>query len=309
MAKILVTGGAGFIGSHVVAALLARGDEVTVLDDLSTGKRENISTNVPLVVESICSEPWVRELVAQHDSVIHLAAIASVQKCRDEWLASHHTNVGGTVALFEAAAKAPHKPPIIYASSAAVYGDNPNLPLSETATPAPLTSYGMDKWANERYAALAWQHYQVPSVGLRFFNVYGPRQDPTSPYSGVISKFAEAAHANAGITFFGDGEQTRDFIYVGDVVRLVLGALGKCTQEARVFNGCTGHATSLRQLAETLRTLTSAALPATHQPARAGDIRHSLGNPDAANQWLSHKASTSLAEGLGQLLAFSQLRV
>jgi UDP-glucose 4-epimerase len=303
MAQILVTGGCGFIGSHVAEALLARGDHVTILDNLSSGVRGNAPTGATLIEGDINNEALVRELVAAHSGIVHLAAIASVQQCRDQWLASHRTNVSGTISIFDAAARAAHKPPVIYASSAAVYGDNPRIPLAESEMPAPLSSYGLDKLANEHYAAHAWRAYGVASVGLRFFNVYGPRQDPSSPYSGVISIFANAARKNAPITLLGDGEQTRDFIYVGDIAELVLASLASAHEGATLLNGCTGNSTSLLQLAATLRTLTGATMPAQHASPRAGDIRHSLGNPKQARAHAGFVAKTPLYDGLATLIA------
>jgi UDP-glucose 4-epimerase len=303
MAHILVTGGCGFIGSHVAEALLARGDHVTILDNLSSGLRSNAPAGATLIEGDINDAPLVRELAAAHSGIVHLAAIASVQQCRDHWLTSHRTNVGGTISVLDAAAHASHKPPVIYASSAAVYGDNPRIPLAESEMPAPLSSYGLDKLANEHYAAHAWSAYGVASVGLRFFNVYGPRQDPASPYSGVISIFANAARQNKPITFLGDGEQTRDFIYVGDVAQLVLASIANARESAQVLNGCTGKATSLLQLADTLRTLTGAALPSHHAAPRAGDIRHSLGNPERTRAHVDFVAKTPLHDGLATLIA------
>lgn len=302
MARFLVTGGCGFIGSHLADALVQAGHHVTILDNLSSGKRDNAPGEASFIEGDILDAALVEKLCAQSDAVVHLAAIASVQRCHDEWLASHKTNLTGSITVLDAAARAAHKPRVVYASSAAVYGDNPNLPLAETEAPAPQTSYGLDKLSCEHYAAHAFRAYGLSSVGLRFFNVYGPRQDPASPYSGVISKFVHAATARQPITYFGDGEQTRDFIYVADIVRLILAAL-QCAPGAHVLNGCTGSALSLKQLAQLLRTLTNAALPETHAPARPGDIRHSLGNPAHAAALCGFQAATTPPEGLAQLLA------
>jgi UDP-glucose 4-epimerase len=198
------------------------------------------------------------------------------------------------------------KPPVIYASSAAVYGDNADLPLCETAATTPLSAYGLDKLSGEHNAAIAWKFHGVPSVGLRFFNVYGPRQDASSPYSGVISKFMANAQASAPLTFFGDGAQTRDFIYVGDIVQLLVTAAASTMSGARVFNGCTGVATSLRQLAtaigDAIGDAAGTAITTHHAAAREGDIRHSLGNPGAAHEALGFRATTALADGLKNLI-------
>lgn len=299
--RVLVTGGAGFIGSHVVEALLRRGDAVTVLDDLSSGQRANLPTGATLVVGDVAEAARVAGLSETAEAIIHLAAIASVPVCEGEPERAHRTNVEGTEAVFAAAAS--RGIPVVYASSAAVYGDNPDLPLAETALPRPLGHYGRHKLENEAIAARYEAH--VASTGLRFFNVYGPRQDPKSPYSGVISIFAEKAQNGQTLTFYGDGEQTRDFIYVGDIARLVLRAL-ETSRGVRLFNGCTGRATSLKQLAATLGDVLQLPLATAYASARAGDIRHSLGNPDHARNALGFEAKTMLDEGLRHLLGAAQ---
>lgn len=299
---VLVTGGCGFIGSHVVDALIARGDSVQVLDNLSTGTRNNLNPRVELTVGDVADGALVSQLAQTADAIIHLAAIASVQACEADWLGAHRTNAYGSVCVLNAAAASPQKPRVVYASSAAVYGDNPNLPLTEASPAAPISAYGVDKWVSEREAAIAHTRFGVHSVGLRFFNVFGPRQDPSSPYSGVISIFANAGQSDQGITLFGDGEQTRDFIYVADIVALILAALD-APQGAHIVNGCTGRATSLNQLAQAIRNLTQAAMPASHAPTRSGDIRHSIGSPAHAHTLLNWHATTLLDDGLRLLLA------
>ncbi len=297
---ILVTGGCGFIGSHVVDALIARGDTVHVLDDLSTGTRENLNKAASFTQGDVADDALFATLAADADGIIHLAAIASVPACEANWLHSHRTNAYGTVCALNAARLATKRPRVVYASSAAVYGDTPDLPLHETAAANPISVYGMDKWLGEREAAIAHARFGVDSVGLRFFNVFGPRQDPSSPYSGVISIFANAAKRDMPISIFGDGEQTRDFICVADIVHLILAALN-APAGAHVINGCTGRATSLNQLAAHLRTIAGVSLPATHSAERSGDIRHSVGSPDAAIHLLNFHASTPFDDGLRQL--------
>ncbi len=299
---ILITGGAGFIGSHVADALIARGDSVHILDNLSTGKRENLPASASFTEGDVADDALVATLAESADAVIHLAAIASVPACEANWMQAHRTNAYGTVSVLNAAAKSAKKPRVVYASSAAVYGDNDALPLRETEPPRPISVYGMDKYVSEREAEIVHARFGVHSVGLRFFNVYGPRQDPKSPYSGVISIFADAARSHKAITFFGDGSQTRDFIYVGDIVRLIIAALS-APEGAHRVNGCTGRATSLLTLAQTLREITGAPLPATHEAARTGDITHSLGDASYSAELLGFRASTALHDGLRQLLA------
>jgi UDP-glucose 4-epimerase len=295
--RILVTGGAGFIGSHLVDRLVADGHAVTVLDDLSTGNRANVNAAARLVIGDVADAAQLNALVAEADAVFHLAAVSSVQICEQQPELAARTNITGVENLFAAAAT--RNIPIIYASSAAVYGDNPNLPLNETATPQPLGNYGRQKLENERIAA---RYTQVPSVGLRFFNVYGPRQDPRSPYSGVISIFVDKAKAGQPITFYGDGEQTRDFIYVGDIVNLLVAASNHANGQ-HVLNGCTGSACSLKHLAATIGEALGAPLTTNHAAAREGDIRLSCGNPIAAVDALGFRATTALKVGLKELVS------
>jgi len=298
--RILVTGGCGFIGSHLVDALLADGHDVSVLDNMSTGKRENLNANASLITGDVADATLVNTIIEKVDAVYHLAAVASVDACTNDWLNSHRTNLTGTVTLLEAAAK--KKIPVVYASSAAVYGDNSDLPLKEDAAKNPLSAYGLDKYACEQYAAIAQQFHGVPSVGLRFFNVYGPRQDPKSPYSGVISIFVAKAKAGEPLTFNGDGEQTRDFIYVADIVALLMAAM-KHAKGAEVFNGCTGSAITLKQLAAEIGNAVGNPVVTSHAAPRSGDIRHSLGDPAKAKAALGFTARTSLADGLKALVA------
>ena len=297
--ELLVTGGCGFIGSHVVDRLLNLGHQVTVLDNLSSGNRDHLDPLARLLVGDVADAALVSSLVARAEAVIHLAAVASVEACNNDWLNAHRTNLTGTVTVFDAAR--PNKTPVIYASSAAIYGDNPALPLAETAVSNPLSAYGLDKLSCEKQAAIGWNFHGIPSVGLRFFNVYGPRQDASSPYSGVISKFVAAARAGAPLTFFGDGEQTRDFIYVEDVVSLITLALTHHAG-ARVVNGCTGTATSLKQLAHAIGEATGLPITTQHAAPKAGDIRHSLGAPELAKSLLQFQSHTSLSVGLKQLV-------
>lgn len=297
--RALITGGAGFIGSHLAEGLIAQGHDVRVIDNLSTGKRSNLPSAVAFSEGDITDASLLQPLVAQADAVFHLAAIASVAVCENEPAVAARTNVTGTETVF-AAALAQGKP-VIYASSAAVYGDNDALPLMETADPRPLGNYGAQKLQNEQLAKT--MHAQgLRSVGLRFFNVYGPRQDARSPYSGVISKFMAQAVAGKPLTFFGDGEQTRDFIYVGDIVALLIAAW-RAALGCELFNGCTGVQTSLKQLAAAIGQAAGAPVSTEHAPARSGDIRHSLGSPLKAANILNFNARTSLGDGLASLYA------
>ena len=300
MARLLVTGGAGFIGSHLVDALIERGHAVTVFDDLSTGKRENVNPAARLVVGDICNAPAVRHAMIGIDGVFHLAAIASVQKANEAWVGTHQTNALGTVAVMESARHANGGAPIpvVFASSAAVYGAGSDDALSETDKTSPLTAYGADKLSNELQARAAGIVHGLPTCGLRFFNVYGPRQDPKSPYSGVISIFAERIAAGQEIQVFGDGEQTRDFIHVTDIVAHLIAAWRNASTQAPVFNACTGTAISLKDLIREISACAGARPRVRMAEPRAGDIRHSVGDPSAAQQEMGVYALTSLREGL-----------
>jgi UDP-glucose 4-epimerase len=231
LAYFLVTGGCGFIGSHLVVALVARGDRVRVLDDLSTGRRENLPPGVELVLGDVADPAAVRVAMAGVQGCFHLAAIASVERGVREWLVTHRANLSGSITVFDVA-RAEGGVPVVYASSAAIYGDQKRLPVSEDAIPRPLSAYGADKLGSEQHALVAGQVHGVPTMGLRFFNVFGPRQDPKSPYSGVISIFCDRLSRGEPIDIFGDGSQTRDFIFVADVVAGLLAAMPAASVEA-----------------------------------------------------------------------------
>ncbi|HTW69124.1 MAG TPA: NAD-dependent epimerase/dehydratase family protein [Acetobacteraceae bacterium] len=300
--KYLVTGGAGFIGSHLCDALLSRGDIVRVLDDLSTGSRANLPPGVPLIQADVADAHTVRDAIAGVDGIFHLAAIASVQRGVTDWLGTHRANLTGTITLFDAIRRAGPAIPVVYASSAAVYGDCPTVPINEDAACRPLSAYGADKYACELHARVAGHVHGIPTTGLRFFNVYGPRQDPASPYSGVISIFCRHAAQGTPIDIFGDGGQTRDFIFVADIVAALLAAMRHASADAPVFNVCTGMATTVLDLARTITGLAGKAPDIRHHPPRPGDIRHSVGGPDRARAALGLDAPVPLRSGLGKVL-------
>lgn len=304
MSRFLVTGGCGFIGSHLVDALLARGDSVRVLDDLSTGKRENLPAGVEIIVGDVADAARMRESMAGMDGCFHLAAIASVQRSVEDWLGAHRANLTGAISAFDAArqAKAGKPIPVVYASSAAVYGDNPNMPLTEEAATRPLTAYGADKLGCELHGRVAHHVHGVPNTGLRFFNVFGPRQDPASPYSGVIAIFARRIGDGMPITIHGDGRQVRDFIYVGDVVRHLLAAMDRHPPASRVFNVCTGRSTNLLDLAAAIGRVSKRTPDISHGAERPGDIRVSIGDPSAAIAALHVRAETAFEAGLAATL-------
>ena len=299
MTRYVVTGGAGFIGSHLVDALLAEGASVCVVDDLSTGKRENLDPRAELLVGDVADAALMQNAMLGADGCFHLAAIASVARCNEDWLGTHRTNLGGTIAVLDAA-RANGRVPVVYASSAAIYGAQTQLPIAESHAPSPLSAYGADKLGSELHARAGFEVHGIPSFGFRFFNVYGPRQDPLSPYSGVISVFARRLAEGLPITINGDGGQTRDFIYVGDIVRFLRAGMraAQTTKQAGVVNACTGTMNTVNDLAALLAEVLGVTGNISHGPARAGDIRESLGNPALAEETLGVRAKVSLAEGL-----------
>lgn len=308
MPTYLVTGGAGFIGSHLVEDLVAReGVKVKVVDDMSTGNAENLpkSDNVELIKGDIADVELMRIAMKGCDGVFNLAAVASVQKSNEDWLGTHRANLTGTITVFEVArtASASGGPiPVVYASSAAVFGANQVCPQSEDSATIPLTAYGADKLACELHARVASHVHSVPSCGFRFFNVYGARQDPSSPYSGVIAIFAARLAAKKGITIFGDGKQCRDFVYVKDVVRYLTAAMfDKPPKGADVFCICTGRTTTLVELADTLGTVLDVKAEVTHGEERVGDIRTSFGNPAKLIERFGFSADTTLRDGLEKM--------
>ena len=313
MARYLVTGGCGFIGSHLVDALVAQGHTVRVFDDLSTGGRDYIPQGVQMILGDVADSDMVAGAMTGVDGCFHLTAIASVARCSEDTVRANRVNLGGTVNILAAARPAAGRNPIpvVYASSAAVYGSNMNVPLAEAAEARPLSQYGVDKLASEMHAEVAARIHGVPTIGLRFFNIYGPRQDPVSPYSGVISIFADRISRCEPITVFGDGRQTRDFVYVGDVVRCLvlcqhhLQAKPVGVTVADVFNVCSGTATPILQLAETMMDLTRQSVTIEYAQPRKADIRVSTGDPSAASRRLGFAVHTQLRDGLSQLLSSS----
>jgi UDP-glucose 4-epimerase len=300
MAHWLVTGGAGFIGSHLAEALLARGDRVVVLDDLSTGRAENLPSGAQLLQGDLLDPALLARGLRDARGVFHLAAVVSVELCIQEPLATHRVNLAGTLLLLDAARRAGNRP-VVFASSAAVYGDAGDRPCAEDLLPAPISPYGADKLGAEHHARAMHAVHGLPSAALRFFNVYGPRQDPRSPYAGVISRFADNLRQGRPHTIYGDGLQTRDFVYVGDVVRALLAAQGLLARAPQAIVS-TGRATSLLDLAAALDRRVGATTPIAHRPARAGDIRHSQGSPDRMHDLLGLRAETPLDEGLARSL-------
>jgi UDP-glucose 4-epimerase len=302
MSLYLVTGGAGFIGSHLCDALIARGDTVRVLDDFSTGHRANLPTGIELIVGDIADAPTVLRATEHVDGCFHLAAIASVERGINDWLGTHRTNLTGTIAVFDSIRQHGTRIPIVYASSAAVYGNCHTIPIRETADRRPLSAYGADKYGCELHAITATHVHGIPTVGLRFFNIYGPRQNPRSPYSGVISIFCERIRNAEPILIRGDGAQTRDFVHVSDAVAALLAAMRLTPDEASIFNVCTGAATSILELAQFIGSLAGKRPNVIHIPVMPGDIRHSLGDQTSMRKVLNLSRTVPLRDGLLTLL-------
>jgi UDP-glucose 4-epimerase len=302
MALFAVTGGAGFIGSHLCDALLADGHGVRVLDDLSTGKRDNLDPRCELRVGDVADAGAVRALLDGAAGCFHLAAIASVARGNEDWLGTHRTNLTGTITVFDAA-RAAGRLPVIYASSAAVYGDLGARPGREDGPCAPSTAYGADKLGSELHARAGFLVHGVPSLGMRFFNVYGPRQDPSSPYSGVISIFARRLAQGLPLTIHGDGQQSRDFVQVSDVVAHLRAGMAhlRATPELSVLNVCTGRSVSIVDLATLLGRHLGREPRIIWGPAREGDIRTSVGDPSRAVALLGLRAQIALAEGIASV--------
>lgn len=300
MACILVTGGAGFVGSHLVDALLDQGHTVRVLDDLSTGKRENLSKRVEFIYGDITNPTAVGEAFDGIDACFHLAAIASVALSSTEWLRTHQVNLTGTINVFDQARRlrSRREIPVVYASTAAVYGNCETLPIGEQQEAAPRSAYAADKLACELHARIAGLVHGIPTIGLRFFNLYGPRQDANSPYSGVIAIFANKLARGEPVEILGDGQQVRDFTFIEDAIFALCRALPAATTEASVFNVCTGKGTTVRRLAEITAALYGTDLVVYHRPERAGDVRISIGDPRLVAECLGFRASTALIAGL-----------
>lgn len=302
---VLITGGAGFIGSHLTDALLAKGHSVRILDDLSTGKRSNLPLDNPkveLIVGDVADAALVAQAMHGCSAVAHLAAVASVQASVDDPVKTHQSNFIGTLNVCEAMRLAGVKR-VLYASSAAVYGNNgEGESISEDTPKAPLTPYASDKLAGEQYFDFYRRQHGLEPVIFRFFNIFGPRQDPSSPYSGVISIFSERAQQGLPITVFGDGEQTRDFLYVEDLVSLLVQGIEKSDVQVGAVNVGWNQSMSLKQMLEALKVVVGELPPISYGPARAGDIRHSRADNRRLLERFEMPPQTPMSVGLARLL-------
>jgi len=301
MAFYLVTGGAGFIGSHVVEALLENKEQVRVLDNFSTGEKENlfaVDNQIEVIKGDIKNISICREVMKNIDYVIHLAALHEVPRSVEQPMETHEINVTGILNLLLSAKDEGIKR-FVYASSSAVYGDSPALPRSENGTPIPVSSpYAVSKLAGELYCQLFSNLYGLETVCLRYFNVYGPRQDSASQYAGVIPKFISALLSGTSPTIYGDGEQTRDFIYVTDCVSATLAACSSPNVSGEVFNIGTGKRTSVNSLCAILQKILNREIPPGFGPPQPGDIQHDYANVTKAKNLLSYMPVCEMEQGL-----------
>jgi UDP-glucose 4-epimerase len=300
ISQALVTGGAGFIGSHIVEALVARNCAVTVLDNLSTGSELNLETvrnDITFVKGDIQDRHILESAVEGCDTVFHLAAVVSVPETIEKPVESALINDMGTLYVLQAAREKGVKR-VVFSSSCAVYGDDPQLPKNESMNPAPCSPYAVQKMTAEHYLRLSYDLYGIETVSLRYFNVYGPRQDPTSPYSGVISIFMKKAAEDQAPVIFGDGNQSRDFIYVDDVVKANLLAATAAPAKGEIINIGTGSQTLINRLWDMICAFSGLTRKPQYQPARSGDIYASVANIDYARSLMGFEIDYPFEKGL-----------
>lgn len=299
MARYLVTGGAGFIGSHISSALLARGEQVRILDNFSTGSRENLHSlgGAEVMEGDIRSYHVVRDAVEGCDFVLHQAALPSVPRSVKDPITSNEVNVVGTLNVLNAARDA-RVSRLVYASSSSVYGRNPSLPKREDMMPQPMSPYAVSKLAGEHYCEAFWELYGFETVMLRYFNVFGPRQDPGSQYSAVIPRFIDRLLRREAPMVNGDGSQTRDFTYVANVVQANLAACDSSGAAGKVMNIAAGQRISLLEMLAVLEDILGYHVEAVFNPTRVGDVPHSFADIGAATKILGYRPGIGLAEGL-----------
>ena len=308
MTRVLVTGGGGFIGSHLTEALLRKGHEVRVLDDFSTGKRENLifanhTPSLDIVEGDIRDLALCQKVMEGTDYVFHQAALPSVQRSVEDPLGSNAVNVGGTLNILLAARDAKVKR-VMYASSSSIYGDTPTLPKREDMSLMPLSPYALQKYAGEQYCRLFSQLYGLETVSLRYFNVFGPRQDPNSVYSAVIPRFIEALLHRRSPIVYGDGEQSRDFTYIDNVVQANVLAMSAPRLQGEGVNIACGQRISLNQLLAILKKLIQSERPVVYEEARPGDVQHSLADISKAKDSLKYAPVVDIETGLRRTIEF-----
>jgi nucleoside-diphosphate-sugar epimerase len=303
MSSFLVTGGAGFIGSHLTEELIRRGERVRVVDSLITGHRKNLAhlSGIDFLEGDLADLAVAKRAVEGVDYVLHQAAIPSVPRSVDDPITSNRANIDSTLNLLVAARDAGVKR-VVYAGSSSAYGNTPTLPKHEDMPTNPLSPYALQKLVGEQYMLMFTTLYGLETVTIRYFNVFGPRQDPSSPYSGVISVFAKALLENTAPTIYGDGEQTRDFTYVANVVDGVLRAVKAPEASGKVVNVATGSRISLNKLFETMRDAVGSRLEVKYGPMRHGDVKDSLADITRARTLLGYEPSVSLEAGLKKTL-------
>jgi nucleoside-diphosphate-sugar epimerase len=308
MPKILVTGGAGFIGSNLIEALLKKGCVVRVLDNFSTGKRENLIfdkkyPSLEIIEGDICDLKTCQKAVRKVDYVFHQAALPSVQRSIEDPEASNAINVGGTLNILLAARDEKVKR-VVYASSSSIYGDTPTLPKHEEMNPSPLSPYALQKYVGEQYCRLFHQLYGLDTISLRYFNIFGPKQDPNSLYSAVIPKFIDALIHDRPPTIFGDGKQSRDFTYIENVVRANLLAMSARRLHGEAVNVACGKRTSLNRLFNILKEILGSAQSPIYEEPRKGDVRHSLADIRKAKEVINYAPIREIEVGLKKTVEF-----
>ena len=306
--RYVVTGGAGFIGSNTVDELVRRGHSVVVLDDMSSGKEENLTeirSKITIMKGSINDLEIVQKAMLQADYVIHLAARTSVPRSVKDPIETNRVNVDGTLNVLVAARDNKVKRVVLAASSSA-YGDTPTLPKAESMQPVPISPYGVTKYVGELYAQTFGRCYALENVSLRYFNIFGPRQDPDSPYSGVLSRFSTAFLESTPPVIFGDGEQTRDFTYVDNAVQANILACEASGATGKTFNIGTGQAISLNNVVKMLQKISGKTLEPKYELPREGDIRDSLADIQLAGEVLNYKPAVGFEQGLERTYAWYQ---
>lgn len=308
MHTYLITGGSGFIGSNLVAELVNRGEQVRVLDNFSTGRRDNLAPfrrQIDIIEGDVRSYHLVREAVDGVDYILHQAALPSVPRSVRDPITTNEVNVLGTLNVLQAARDAGVKR-LVNASSSSIYGDSPDLPKRENMAPRPLSPYAISKLAAEQYCQSFWRLYGFETVSLRYFNVFGPRQDPTSQYSAVIPKFIAAIMAEQPLTVYGDGQQSRDFSFVANVVKANLLACTAPSAAGQVFNIACGKRFTLLNLVDKLACIIGKSPQIRYAPSRPGDVPHSLADISRAREVLGYEPVSDFEDGLRQTVVWFQ---